>query len=82
MTLKSSLKKYSNKYLKMSLLHFLQFPFLLGLLLAPEIANACAVCFSSSAKTLEAFYLTTIFLTLLPIVMILTISFWLYSKHK
>ena len=55
---------------------------MLGLLFAPEIANACAVCFSSSAETLEAFYFTTIFLTLLPIVMILTIGYWLYSKHR
>ena len=72
---------YKNN-LKMHLQHFLLFPFLLGLLFAPEIANACAVCFSSSEETLEAFYFTTIFLTLLPVVMLSTIGYWLYSKHR
>ena len=66
----------------MHLQHFLLSPFLLGLLFAPEIANACAVCFSSSEETLEAFYFTTIFLTLLPVVMLFTIGYWLYSKHR
>jgi lipopolysaccharide export LptBFGC system permease protein LptF len=31
---------------------------------------------------LEAFYFTTIFLTLLPVVMLFAIGYWLYSKHR
>ena len=76
------LNTYFNNNLKMHLQHFLLFTFLLGLLFAPEIANACAVCFSYSEETLEAIYYTTIFLTLLPIVMLFTIGYWLYSKHR
>ena len=76
------LNTYFKNNLKMHLQHLLFLPFLLGLLFAPEIANACAVCFSSSEETLEAFYFTTIFLTLLPVVMLFTIGYWLYSKHR
>tara|TARA_B100000579_G_C22708520_1_gene793340 strand:+ start:256 stop:462 length:207 start_codon:yes stop_codon:yes gene_type:complete len=45
-------------------------------------AQACAVCFSGREETLEAFYLTTVFLTLLPLVMLSSIGYWLYHKYR
>ena len=66
----------------MFLVHFLQANFLLYLVLIPSIAKACAVCFSGKEETLEAFYLTTVLLTLLPIVMLALIGVWLYRKYR
>ena len=45
---------------------------------------ACAVCFSSSENTRAAFYLTTAFLTALPVVMLVGGFYWvrkLQQKH-
>ena len=45
---------------------------------------ACAVCFSSSENTRVAFYLTTAFLTLLPVAMLIGGFYWvrkLQQKH-
>ena len=50
--------------------------------LVPGIAQACAVCFSGKEESLEAFYVTTIFLSLLPFVMLAAIGFWLYRQHQ
>jgi hypothetical protein len=47
-------------------------------------AQACAVCFSSSENTRAAFYLTTAFLTALPVVMLIGGFYWvrkLQQKH-
>ncbi|MEC7887362.1 MAG: hypothetical protein VYA44_05840 [SAR324 cluster bacterium] len=44
--------------------------------------EACAVCFSGKEESLEAFYLTTIFLTLLPLIMLASIGIWLYRQHQ
>ena len=66
----------------MHLVRFLQLLFVLIFFLFPGAANACAVCFSASEETLEAFYVTTIFLTLLPVVMLFTIGYWIYRKHR
>ena len=66
----------------MHLVRFLQIQLLLSISHVPGIANACAVCFSSSEETLEAFYVTTIFLTLLPVVMLFSIGYWIYRKHR
>ena len=66
----------------MHLVRFLQLLFVLIFLLLPGAANACAVCFSGSEETLEAFYVTTIFLTLLPVVMLFSIGYWIYRKHR
>ena len=46
--------------------------------------QACAVWFSSSENTRAAFYLTTAFLTLLPVAMLIGGFFWvrkLQQKH-
>ena len=66
----------------MHLVRFLQLFFVLSFLFLPGAANACAVCFSASEETLEAFYVTTIFLTLLPAVMLFSIGYWIYRKHR
>ena len=66
----------------MHLVRFLQLLFVLIVLFLPRAANACAVCFSGSEETLEAFYVTTIFLTLLPVVMLFSIGYWIYRKHR
>ena len=66
----------------MHLVHFLQLLFVLIFLFLPGVVNACAVCFSASEETLEAFYVTTIFLTLLPVVMLFSIGYWIYRKHR
>ena len=66
----------------MHLVRFLQLLFVLIFLFLPVAANACAVCFSASEETLEAFYVTTIFLTLLPAVMLFSIGYWIYRKHR
>jgi high-affinity Fe2+/Pb2+ permease len=62
--------------------HFQQFLLVLSFSLIPGIAKACAVCFSGREESLEAFYLTTIFLTLLPLVMLASIGFWLFRQHQ
>ena len=66
----------------MHLVRFLQLLFVLIFLFLPGAAYACAVCFSASEETLEAFYVTTIFLTLLPVVMLFSIGYWIYRKHR
>ena len=48
----------------------------------PGTAYSCAVCFSGSEESLQAYYLTTVFLTLLPVLMVASIGYWIYRKHK
>lgn len=57
--------------------------FLIGLF--PSSVWACAVCFSAEGKSLEAYYLTTIFLSLLPMLFVGGAVFWFRrqaSKRK
>jgi lipopolysaccharide export LptBFGC system permease protein LptF len=61
---------------------FKQFLLVLSFSLIPRIAKACSVCFSGREESLEAYYLTTIFLTLLPLIMLASIGFWLYRQHQ
>jgi len=61
---------------------FLQILLVFCFCLAPGIVEACAVCFSGKEESLEAFYLTTIFLTLLPLIMLASIGVWLYRQHQ
>ena len=61
---------------------FKQFLLVLIFSYIPGIAKACAVCFSGRGESLEAFYLTTIFLTLLPLVTLGSIGFWLFRQHQ
>ena len=48
----------------------------------PSLVQACAVCFSGKEETLKAFYITTILLSLLPILMLAFIGIWLYRKYR
>jgi hypothetical protein len=47
-----------------------------------RLATACPVCFSSEGASRETYVLTTIFLTLLPFVVIGTIIWWLSKRAK
>ena len=48
----------------------------------PSTAFSCAVCFSGTEESLQAYYITTAFLTLLPVLMVASIGYWIYRKHK
>ena len=61
---------------------FKQFLLVLSFSLIPRIAKACSVCFSGREESLEAYYITTIFLTLLPVVLLSSIGFWLYRQYS
>ena len=54
----------------------------LGIFHFPETAYSCAVCFSGTEESLQAYYLTTAFLTLLPLLMLASIGYWIYRKHR
>lgn len=43
---------------------------------------ACSVCFSANGRTLEAYYLTTAFLMLLPLGIATAAIFWILSRSK
>ena len=53
---------------------------LVALLLAPQLSQACAVCFSSNDQNRLAFAVTTVFLTVLPLVMIGSFVLWLRQR--
>lgn len=53
-----------------------------ALLLAPQLADACAVCFSASDENREAFTATTVFLTVLPLVMVGSTVGWLLRQLR
>jgi len=61
---------------------FLQIIIVLYISIVPKIVEACAVCFSGKEESLEAFYLTTVLLTLLPLVMLSSIGYWLYRQYR
>ena len=61
---------------------FKQFLIVISLSLIPGIAKACSVCFSGREESLEAYYLTTIFLTLLPLIMLASIGIWLFRQYQ
>ena len=48
----------------------------------PDTAYSCAVCFSGSEESLQAYYVTTVFLTLLPVLMLASIGYWIYRKYR
>jgi len=56
--------------------------FVLSIFHLPGTAFSCAVCFSGTEESLQAYYLTTAFLTLLPVLMVASIGYWIYRKHK
>ena len=56
--------------------------FVLSIFHLPGTAFSCAVCFSGTEESLQAYYLTTALLTLLPVLMVASIGYWIYRKHK
>jgi len=70
----SKSKKISDPLLKISLI--------LSIFHLPGTAYSCAVCFSGSEESLQAYYLTTVFLTLLPVLMLASIGYWIFRKHR
>ena len=67
-------KNYSPRVLNISLI--------LSIFHLPGTAFSCAVCFSGTEESLQAYYLTTALLTLLPVLMVASIGYWIYRKHK
>ena len=53
---------------------------LLGCLLLPTSAEACSVCFSANTKTRFAFIFTTFVLSLLPLIMVGSVLYWI-KRH-
>jgi hypothetical protein len=54
-----------------------------AVLLAPQLAAACAVCFTGRAdETRVAFIVTTGFLTALPILLVGTLVWWLCRRAR
>jgi hypothetical protein len=55
----------------------------IALLLAPQVAAACAVCFTGRAdETRVAFLVTTGFLTALPILLVGALVWWLCRRAR
>ncbi|MBH54561.1 MAG: hypothetical protein CMI18_09480 [Opitutaceae bacterium] len=65
----------------MKLLRVRVFTFLL-LLATSKAAYACPVCFQSGGEERWAFYVTTAFLTLLPISMVGGLVLWLRKRFR
>ena len=57
---------------------------LVALVLAPaRVLRACPVCFSAAnARVLETYYLTTVLMLLLPLLILGSIAGWLYFRFR
>jgi hypothetical protein len=53
-----------------------------AVVLLPDVAHACAMCFSGPEESRKAFALTAAFLTLLPLGMVAGATTWLRSRAK
>ncbi len=51
-----------------------------ALLIVPEGAQACSVCFSGTDETRMAFLLTAILMTAAPLVMVGSLAYWIYRR--
>ena len=56
--------------------------FLAGFLLQANEANACSSCFSGNEKTRVAYYVTTAFLSFLPLIMLGILAWWLRRSFR
>jgi hypothetical protein len=54
----------------------------LALLLLPEVAAACPVCFDASDENRQAFLATTAFLSLLPLGMVAGTGLWIRRRTR
>jgi len=48
----------------------------------PDVAHACAMCFSGPEESRKAFFVTAAFLTLLPLGMVAGATAWLRGKAR
>ena len=48
----------------------------------PDVAHACAMCFSGPEESRKAFFVTAAFLTLLPLGMVAGTTAWLRGKAR
>jgi hypothetical protein len=55
---------------------------LVAVMVLPDAAYACAVCFDGPGETRQAFFVTTAFLTLLPLGMLAGAGAWLRSRAR
>ena len=55
---------------------------LAALLILPDAAHACPVCFDSSDENRQAFLVTTAFLSLLPLGMVGGVGLWLRKRAR
>lgn len=52
-------------------------------MLLPRLALACPICFSAANEhVLRTYYLTALFMTLLPLVMVGVLAAWLRQRFK
>ena len=55
---------------------------LIALVVLPDVAHACPVCFDSSDENRQAFLVTTAFLSLLPLGMVAGAGLWLRKRAR
>lgn len=55
---------------------------LLFLVLLPQAAHACPVCFDASDENRRAFLATTAFLSLLPLGMVMGAGLWIRKRSR
>lgn len=54
-----------------------------GAILLPTVAHTCPFCFSSTTKeVLHTYYLSVIFMSLLPFGIVGGIAFWIYRNKR
>lgn len=54
----------------------------LALVSAPQLSDACAVCFSGRDENRQAFTITTALLTGLPLLMVGSVVYWLRLRFR
>jgi len=55
---------------------------LLLVVLAPDVAQACSVCFDPRDRNRAAFFATTVFLSLLPLGLVGLLGVWLRRRSR
>ena len=67
---------------KMSEKMIKKFVFVPFFLIIPSFLYACAVCFSSTGKSIYAYYITTAAMTAIPLLLVGGLAFWFYRIFK
>ena len=55
---------------------------LAAIVATPDVAHACAMCFSGSEESRKAFFVTAAFMTLLPLGMVAGTTAWLRGRAR